>query len=1115
MTSGLPATLRRFLKARTRARREPSATPPKGPEQPGPQKAPKPAPAKRRSAVPVPSGAPPSPPDPGKGKASVGQAPADPGAGGMGYGGQRGFGEGTVRYWRIGNQMVPMRKVSGKWVPVTTSVRKRLDPEDPTNQKKSKLVRSPVHHGGVANTKDMVVGAEYAIPLKDDDGNEFRAMAKIVRADEETLTLQVEDDEGNPIPGSIQQMTRQDLAGRMLNLHKQEYRKKAKRLAQEVQDVRQYGTSKQKKQIRGEAEEAGLTVATEKAPFVYDAAQKPNLYGLNRSAIRLQTVRDPEDPDRKLHTMDSAIGDLVALGFYDALMGPTGDTELLGHLAKNQGRDITEMDYTDLANAAKVEARMAAWWSNLDDGERDLFAANYCDYDAQKYNDEADSETGKKKKGPVRGLDEAIHNDTDIDLPRGMEKAKEIGWSPHDIQRKATAFATRHAKDHHAVLGMDMGLGKTATTVMIYHEHKAAKRVDKCIITCPLSAVESWRNEWSKLSNAKVGFLSDHDRKGRRELFAAFKNGDIDVLVMTPETMAIHKKDIKGVMDNPRRIMRVGDEVHLYKTPGAKRTKAFRDLLGGGKPGPVIGLTGTLKPNKAKDMYHIFDAVHPDAIGGDEGMFHERYCHRIYDEMTNKSYIAFREGSVKRLQRDLGSHLFMRSADDPDSTVVLPPRVDLAPRLTADPHQVLSQRLLVHYHKLRALASGLDPRPSKKSPGARPPKSLKRKLKLRKVRLDATSQLGGSAEFAGSLQKIMEEYGAKKDGKKRAQVSEEKMKEAQEELQAAQNGERGGKYAKLHAAIAKIAPKSPITLLQRLHMASVDPRLLGDEVHAALPEGYRSTKMNFCAHTAMQHLQNHPDKGAVIFGTYTKSLEHMRDALIARGVKKKEIAIIDGSTSPHRRRMIQLMLNQSAEERKQNPELYDRAKAEVGPIKYLIAQTKSMMTGANLQKRANLVLHMDTPHEPDALTQSTARVFRQGQKHTTFVVRPTTSEVEHMISANVHRKILESNKALGREMSADMFLRDSIERSARGEYTHEKVAEALGMPKSAFAQYMAEPGKEHEEVNRYMEDLARESEHLVPKDEDYKPSSKKESVKEELDRLRAELSRLRGGQAAA
>jgi hypothetical protein len=66
-----------------------------------------------------------------------------------------------------------------------------------------------------------------------------------------------------------------------------------------------------------------------------------------------------------------------------------------------------------------------------------------------------------------------------------------------------------------------------------------------------------------------------------------------------------------------------------------------------------------------------------------------------------------------------------------------------------------------------------------------------------------------------------------------------------------------------------------------------------------------------------------------------------------------------------------------------------------------------------------MVAHISTPWAPDTLTQSTARVYRQGQKRPVIVLRPSGSRLEEAKNKALTKKIMETASLTGRLTDAD------------------------------------------------------------------------------------------------
>jgi hypothetical protein len=202
----------------------------------------------------------------------------------------------------------------------------------------------------------------------------------------------------------------------------------------------------------------------------------------------------------------------------------------------------------------------------------------------------------------------------------------------------------------------------------------------------------------------------------------------------------------------------------------------------------------------------------------------------------------------------------------------------------------------------------------------------------------------------------------------------------------------------LSAWEASVAGLKPLMI--RLDQITVDPQTVSPIAFRALHPDYESPKMQTVTDACIEHLETHPETGGVIFCEYVAGLKLAQEALIKRGVPADQIELYYGAVSPKKRREIERKLNE-------------------GEIKIVLGQTKALETGANLQKRANFVAHLNTPWAPDTLTQSTARVFRQGQRRKTTVLRPTGSLIDRIKDKTVTRKIAQTGMVTGAQMQSD------------------------------------------------------------------------------------------------
>tara|TARA_Y100000114_G_scaffold34646_1_gene30159 strand:- start:6225 stop:8048 length:1824 start_codon:yes stop_codon:yes gene_type:complete len=576
----------------------------------------------------------------------------------------------------------------------------------------------------------------------------------------------------------------------------------------------------------------------------------------------------------------------------------------------NKADDLEHLTADEEAQLSNAIGRLSDLWARWTEHERDEFYYTFLDVERQP-------------------LFKRPYDESEIyipDHPRGMEEMKRRGWTPHPYQARAVQFALERSR---SVLALEMGLGKTLIGIMIYHLLKERGDLKRVIIAAPKSAHASWR-EHLELSNAQIHVLTSQTRDKREKVYTALYHGEIEGVLITPQTLAIDRNYFKKLMSLERYLL-IADEVHKFKAPQGINGLCFQELSKCASR--VIGLTGTPKPNAIEDFYHVIDRVNPDELG-DIQEFTSRYTYRRlaqFDSIRGPQYEmgALRGDMLGELYERLSDTLFTRNTSDPDAQLDLPPRQDLAPYIAPDENQRALMKALVHMQAAR-------------------------ELNARSYR----EALEGHAGFTEQI-------------------------------------------------AAEGAPKTAQALGMRLEQLTISPAIFSETFSIKAP-GYESPKLRWIIDTVMSYLSEDTTHASVIFCEYIVGLTEARKALIKRGVKSTEIDLYTGESTETQRAEMTQRLNE-------------------GGSKVLLGQTRALETGANLQHRAAMVAHLSTPWAPDTLTQSTARVYRQGQKRPVIVLRPSGSRLEEAKNKALTRKIMQSASLTGSLTDAD---RAVIETSA-------------------------------------------------------------------------------------
>ena len=593
-----------------------------------------------------------------------------------------------------------------------------------------------------------------------------------------------------------------------------------------------------------------------------------------------------------------------------------GVTRALGYASSsliyvmNRADDLQELSADGEAQLSEGIGRLSDLWARWTAQEREEFYYTFLDPARQPHFERPYSE-------PEIYIP---------DHPEGMSEMRRREWTPHPYQARAVQFAIERPR---SVLALEMGLGKTLIALMSYHLLKARGELRRVIIAAPKSAHASWR-EHLELSDAQIHVLTSQPPDKREEIYTALYHGQLEGVLITPQTLAIDRSYFKKLMSLEPYLL-VADEVHKFKAPQGINGLCFQELSK--SAARVIGLTGTPKPNAVEDFYHVIDRVDPHRLG-DIQQFTARYTYRKlaqYDSIRGPQYEmgALRGDMLGELYERLKNTLFTRNTSDPDAQLNLPPREDLAPYIAPD-------------EKQRELMKSL-------------------------VEMQAARELNASS-----------------------------YREALE-------GARGFK----NKVAAEGAPKTSQALGMRLEQLTISPAIFSETFSVEAPN-YESPKLRWIIDMVLRYLAKDETHAAVIFCEYITGLTEARKALIRRGLKSSEIDIYTGESSESQRAEMTRRLNE-------------------GGSRVLLGQTRALETGANLQKRAAMVAHLSTPWAPDTLTQSTARVYRQGQKRPVIVLRPSGSRLEEAKNKALTRKIMQSAGLTGALSDAD---RAVIETSA-------------------------------------------------------------------------------------
>lgn len=167
------------------------------------------------------------------------------------------------------------------------------------------------------------------------------------------------------------------------------------------------------------------------------------------------------------------------------------------------------------------------------------------------------------------------------------------------------------------------------------------------------------------------------------------------------------------------------------------------------------------------------------------------------------------------------------------------------------------------------------------------------------------------------------------------------------------------KYSELRDLAAESGGKDAtgdnhiFSIMDKMNKAAMDMSMLDSSY-----DGTKSPKYVACASEIIKGMK---DGGQIVFSDYVDSHEKMAAALVAAGIPRNQIGIINAQVAP------------TSEKRQKICDAFN-----AGKLKVVIGNTPTMGEGLNLQKGTSDIHHLDLPWEPASMQQRNGRGLRQG-----------------------------------------------------------------------------------------------------------------------------------------
>jgi SNF2 family DNA or RNA helicase len=198
---------------------------------------------------------------------------------------------------------------------------------------------------------------------------------------------------------------------------------------------------------------------------------------------------------------------------------------------------------------------------------------------------------------------------------------------------------------------MEMGTGKTITTIAVLGALYNTRMIKRALIVCPLSITGVWIEELKKFADFDyVAVTLEGSSIKKTDTLRHMTGKPLQVVIVNYESAWRLEEELLKLNAD----IIVADEMHKVKNHSAKQSKSLHKL--GAKATYKMGLTGTVITNKAIDVFSQYKFINPSIFGQSFYSFRNRYFNMVgyssytpvlkqnmEQELTDKMHsIAFR-----------------------------------------------------------------------------------------------------------------------------------------------------------------------------------------------------------------------------------------------------------------------------------------------------------------------------------------------------------------------------------------------------------------------------------------------------------------------------------------
>lgn len=253
----------------------------------------------------------------------------------------------------------------------------------------------------------------------------------------------------------------------------------------------------------------------------------------------------------------------------------------------------------------------------------------------------------------------------------------------HSYQTRAATFIVKNPR---CALWIDMGLGKTITTLTAIDYLFKKRKIKKALIIAPLrvsrstwpTEIENWEHT-ARLTYTVLAGLS----ASKREV-ALFDDSQIHI---------INRENVSWLVDEMGRDwqydMVVLDESTSFKTSTSKRFKSLRKVLG--KINRMVQLTGTPAPNSLIELWAQFYLLdYGLRLGTTRTSFLQAYCQQVGNPQWHNWQI--KPESVNKIKAKVSNIVLRMEAKD---------YLDVPQRIEINQHIALPPKAAKAYEEMK------------------------------------------------------------------------------------------------------------------------------------------------------------------------------------------------------------------------------------------------------------------------------------------------------------------------------------------------------------------------------------------------------------------------------